>query len=76
MYLRSRLLIYSAGSGVNRVKAVLSGFSMRLFCYVQEKTFMYVWLYIFPDCTRACVCGCDGDVICVGHDLNRCTGCW
>ena len=24
----------------------------------------------------ACVCGCDGDVICVGHDLNRCTGWW
>ena len=31
--LRSRLLIYSVGSDVNRV--VLSGFSMRLFCFVQ-----------------------------------------
>ena len=31
---------------------------------------MYVWLYIFLGCTRACVCGCDGDVICVDHDLN------
>ena len=29
---RSRLLVYSAGSGVNRVQVVLSGFSMRLFC--------------------------------------------
>ena len=29
---RSRLLVYSAGSGVNRVQAVLSGFSKRLFC--------------------------------------------
>ena len=29
---RSRLLIYSAGSGVNRVQVVLSGFSKRLFC--------------------------------------------
>ena len=38
MYLRSRLLVYSAGSGVNRVKVVLSGFSMRLFCFVQAKT--------------------------------------
>ena len=28
-----RLLVYSAGSGVNRVKVVLSGFSMKLFCF-------------------------------------------
>ena len=71
--LRSRLLLYSAGSAVNRVQVVLSGFSMRLFCFVQAKTF---WLYIFLGCTRACVCGCDGDVISVGHDLNRCTRLW
>ena len=33
--LKSRLLIiYSAGSGMNRVQVVLSGFSMRLFCFV------------------------------------------
>ena len=31
---RSRLLVYSAGSGVNRVQVVLSGFSKRLFCFV------------------------------------------
>ena len=37
--LNSRLLVYSAGSGVNRVQVVLSGFSMRLFCFVQAKTF-------------------------------------
>ena len=30
--LRARLLLYSAGSGVNRVQVVLSGFSVRLFC--------------------------------------------
>ena len=35
---RSRLLVYSAGPGVNRVQVVLSGFSMRLFCFVQAKT--------------------------------------
>ena len=35
---RSRLLVYSAGSGVNRVQVVWSGFSMRLFCFVQAKT--------------------------------------
>ena len=32
--LRSRLLLYSAWSGVNRVRVVLSGFSVRLFCVV------------------------------------------
>ena len=34
---RSRLLVYSAGSGVNRVQVVLSGFNKRLFCFVQAK---------------------------------------
>ena len=63
---RSRLLVYSAGSGVNRVQVVLSGFSKRLFCFVQAKTL----------CRYGCVCGCDCDVICIGHDLNRCTGWW
>ena len=29
---RSRLLVYTAGSGVNMVQVILSGFSMRLFC--------------------------------------------
>ena len=36
--LRSRLLLYAAGSGVNRVQVDLSGFSVRLFCFVQAKT--------------------------------------
>ena len=36
--LRSRLLLYSAGSGVNRVQVVVSGFSVRLFYFVQGKT--------------------------------------
>ena len=36
---RSILLVYSAGFGVNRVQVALSGFSMRLFCFVQAKTF-------------------------------------
>ena len=35
--LRSRLLLYSAGSGVNRVQVGLSGFSVRVFCFVQAK---------------------------------------
>ena len=37
---RSRLLVYSAGSVVNRVQVVLSAFSMRLFCFVQAIFFM------------------------------------
>ena len=35
---RSRSLCYSAGSGLNRVKVVLFGFSVRLFCFVKAKT--------------------------------------
>ena len=34
-----------------------------------QKT-MWVWLYVFLGCTRACVCRCDGDVMCGGYDLN------
>ena len=34
--LRSRLLLYSAGSGLNRVQVVLSGFSVRLFFFRQK----------------------------------------
>ena len=33
-----RLLVYSVGSGVNRVQVVLSGFMVRLICFVQAKT--------------------------------------
>ena len=44
--LRSILLLYYVGSGVNRVQIDLFGFSMRLFCFVQ------VWFYVFHCCTR------------------------
>ena len=37
---RSRLLIYSAGSGVNRVHVVLSGFSKRLFVLSRQKLYV------------------------------------
>ena len=48
---RSRLLLYSAGSGVNRVQVVLSGFSVRLFCFAQAKIFVGMvvcswWWYV------------------------------
>ena len=37
---RSKLLVPSVRSGVNRVQVVLSGFSMRLFCFVQAKVYI------------------------------------
>ena len=44
--LRSRLLLYSAGPGVNKVKVVLSGLKVRLFCFAQAKTVcMYGCMY-------------------------------
>ena len=53
---RSRLLLYSAGSGVNRVQVVLSGFSVRLFCYVQAKTLCrYGCMYLFAVLVLVCV---------------------
>ena len=54
--LRSRLLVTSAGSGVNRVKAVLSGFSVRLFCFVQAKTLCrYGCMYFFAALVLVCI---------------------
>ena len=58
------------------MRVVLSGFSVRLFCFVLEKNVMYVWLYACHGCSSACVCRCDGDVICVGHDMNWCSWWW
>ena len=39
---------------------------------VRPRTFGMV--YVFLGCTCTCVCGCDCDVVCIGYDLNRCTG--
>ena len=70
---RSRLLVYSAGSGVNRVHVVLSGVSKRLYCFLQAKTLCrYGCMYFLS--ALVVVCGCD--FVCIGHDLNRCTGWW
>ena len=69
--LRSRLLLYFSGSGVNKVQVALSGFSVRLFFFVQTKTLcMYGCMYSLTALVRRC----DGHVICVCHDLNRCSG--
>ena len=54
---------------MNRVQVVLSEFSVRLLCFVEAKTLCR--LYEFLCCTRVCVCRCDGDVICVYHDVNH-----
>ena len=44
--LRSRLLVYSARSAVNRVQVVWSGFSMKLFYFVPAKTLCrYGYIY-------------------------------
>ena len=53
---RSRLLLYSAGSGVNRVQVVLSGFSVRLFCFVQATTLCrYGCMYFLAAPVLVCV---------------------
>ena len=44
--LRSRLLIYSAGSGVNRVQVVSSGFSMRCFVLYRQKLYVGMVVYL------------------------------
>ena len=66
-------------SGVNTVQVVLSGFSKRLFCFVQAKTLCrYGCMYFLAALVLVCV-----DVsmmslheVCVGHDVNRCTEWW
>ena len=56
LILRFRLLLYSAGSGVNRVQVVLSGFSVRLFCFVQAKTLCrYGCVYFLAALVLVCV---------------------
>ena len=53
---RSILLLYFAGSGVNRVQVVLSGFSVRLFCFVQAKTLCrYGCMYFLAALVLVCV---------------------
>ena len=60
----SRLLLYSAGSGANRVQDALSGFSV--FCFVHAKTVCrYGCMYLLAVFVRVCV-----------YDLNRCSGWW
>ena len=50
--LRSRLFLYYTGSGVNRVPVVLSGFSVRLLCFVQATT---LCMYLLSAVVFVCV---------------------
>ena len=51
---RSRLLLYSSGSGVNRVQVVLSGFSVRLF--VLSRQSLYVGMVVCISFLHSCLC--------------------
>ena len=54
--LRSTLLFYSAGSGVNTVKVDLSGFNVRLFCFVQTKFYVgMLFVYLLAAFVLVCV---------------------
>ena len=52
--LGSRLIVYSAGSGVNRVQVVLSGFSMRLFFLSRQD--LYVGMVVYISWLHSCLC--------------------
>ena len=53
---RFRLHVNSAGSDVNRVPVVLSGFSKRLFCFVQTETLCrYGYMYFLAALVLVCV---------------------
>ena len=51
-FLSSRLHLYSDGSGVNRVKVVLSGFSLRYTC---KTVCMYDYMYFLEALVLVCV---------------------
>ena len=47
------VLVYSAGSGVNRVQVVLSGFSIRLFCPRKK---LSVGMVVYISWLHSCLC--------------------
>ena len=50
------MIVYSAGSGVNRLQVVLSRFSVRLLCFVETKTLCrYGCMYLFAALVLVCV---------------------
>ena len=53
--LSSIMLLYSAGCEVNRVQVVLSGFMVRLLCFVHAKPFcMYGCMYFLAALVFVC----------------------
>ena len=52
---RSRLLLDYAGSEVNRVHVVLSGFSVRLFFFQAKTLCMYGCMYLLAALVLVCV---------------------
>ena len=55
LIMRSRFILYSAGSGGNRVQVVLSGFNVRLLCFVQAKTLCrYGCMYLLASPVIVC----------------------
>ena len=51
--LRPRLLLYTAGSGVNRVQVVLTGFSVRLLFLSRQK--LYVGMVVCISWLHSCL---------------------
>ena len=51
---RSRLLLHSAGSGVNRVQVVLSGFGVRLFCFAEG--IFFIGMVVCISLLHSCLC--------------------
>ena len=67
---RPRLLLYSAGSGVNRVQVVLSGLIMRLLCCCVQSLCKYGCMYFLAALMLVCV-----DVVVMSSAYNiTCTG--
>ena len=54
--LRSGLLLYSAGSGLNKVQVVLPGFKVILFCFVQGKHLCRYGMYVCISWLHSCLC--------------------
>ena len=71
--LRSRLLLYSAWSGVNRVQVVLSGFSVRLLCFLsRQKLYVCMVLCGIMVLLRAVLNMLVGNASLRGHMCFRC----
>ena len=67
--LKSRLLLNSAGSGVNRVQVVLSEFCVKIF-FVLSRQKLYVGMVVCFSWLHSSVS--NHHHICIGHELNQC----